>query len=789
MSIKNSSDDKHIDLKKLLKLGRKYWYWFAISFIFFFMLAFVANKILQPKYLVYSSVYIKEDMGLSGEKALEFMQSFSLFERKMKYQNEMLILKSSPLIMETIERLNLETEFYSKESFFKKEIYNSSPFVVHIDSLHNQIINTDFEVVFNADGTFKISADKKDYSTINYNTGKKVSTYNNLELSKNYFQSEIIEDKDYKFRILLNGDVNPEQIAGKTYMFRFLDKNDIVRRYQNNLEVKPVNPEVSVVEMSIKTKSPNKDLDFIHTLINLYLTKNLERKNHLASNTILFINNQLSDISDSLSYAESKLENFRATNQVIDINTKATRVLEKLKQLEIGKETTKRAFNYYTYLDEYFKGGTNYNDIVVPSSMGVQNLTLSELIKDLLILSNQREDLIGNKQEKSPFLKKLEIQIENLTNSIKENIRFSLESLQRELNDYQDQIVSLEKQVENLPKTERQLVGIERKFHINDAIYTFLLQKRAEAQISKASNLPEHEIVEPARVLAKVFPDLKINLALAFFLAFVLPMLIIAVVELANDKIKNEEMLTEKYVNTSFLGTVIRNVEKGNSLVVNDAPTSPIAETFRTIRTNLFYFMRGEEHKTILVTSSIAGEGKSFVSNNLAISLASLGKKTVLVGYDLRKQGQFNEFKHQKTVGLTSYYIKEFTLNEIIQKSDIPNLDLITPGIIPPNPLELIGNEMTGELIESLKEKYDYIVIDTPPLGVLSDAYMLMKHSDINLFVVRENYTQEHILSSVLSEIRDKNFSNVGLVLNASKMDGKKYRYEYYNKYNNPKKA
>jgi len=199
----------------------------------------------------------------------------------------------------------------------------------------------------------------------------------------------------------------------------------------------------------------------------------------------------------------------------------------------------------------------------------------------------------------------------------------------------------------------------------------------------------------------------------------------------------------------------------------------------------LSFFNKGAAHKTFLVSSCIAGEGKSFVANNLAISLANLGKRTVVVGYDLRKSGQFSDFIHDKKGGLTSYYLKNKELDEIIISTEIPHLDFIAPGVIPPNPLELIGNELTGKLFEVLKANYDYIIIDTPPVGVLSDGFMLMKYADVNLFVVREKYTSEKVLSSVLQEVRLKGIQNIGLVLNGSKLEGKKYKYDYYNKYNN----
>ncbi len=785
MSIKNNTtSDSYLDVKKVMKLFLKNWMWFILSVILFCGLAFLSIKILQPKYLVSSSIYIKEDLGLEGQKALDFIQSFSLFDQKNNYQNEMLILKSSPLIKQTIEKLNLETAYYIKENLLTKEIYNSSPFIVIIDSLHNQIINTRFRISFKPDGKFRLTADNSNYKTLNFSTGEKFITNKTLELNDEFFQSTVIKGDDYKFRIYLKKDVNLENIKEKSYSFELFDKEDLVRKFQHLLVVKPVNQEVSVVELSLKVASASKGVDFIKTLTQIYLQKNLERKNHLALNTIEYINSQLEEISDSLNFAESKLERFRASNKVIDINTKATRVLERLQQLEIEKSTTERAYNYYNYLDEYFKQGNDYSEIVVPSSMGVSNLTLSELIKDLLILSNQRDNLIDRNQQKSPFLKNLEIKIENLQNNIVENIKFSKESLKRELGKFEDQINELEVQVQSLPKTERKLVGIERRFQINDAIYTFLLQKRSEAQIAKAGNLPEHEIVEPARVIEQVFPNKKIHFVLAIFLAVFVPSLIITVSDLFDNRIKNEQQLTDNFNDIPFLGTIVKDGSETDNLIVHTNPSTIIAETFRTIRTNLFFFMKEGEQNTILVSSCVAGEGKSFVAYNLATALANLGKRTVIVGFDLRKKGQFMEFDHDVSIGLSSFYLGNNTVSEIITETHIENLNIISPGIIAPNPLELIGNDLTNRLFKELKKKFDYIIVDTPPVGILSDGFLLMKHADVSLFVVRERYTNEKVLNSVLYEIKQKDFKNIGLVLNGSKLEGRKYKYDYYNKYN-----
>ncbi|SMO85736.1 capsular exopolysaccharide family [Saccharicrinis carchari] len=788
MSIKNKVDqDNYVDIRKVFKHLLKNWIWFAVSLLLLCALAMASLKVLKPKYLVSSSIYIKDDKRLGGQKAAEFIQSFSMFDQKSNFKNEMLILNSSPLIRQTITALELETEYYAVGNFMRHEIYRDAPFLVLIDSMHNQIVDTYFDVVFKEDGKFTLSAKSKDYKTFNYSLGTGKPSTKEFELEKEFFQSAVIKGDDYHFKIYLNPEVNIKEIAGNRYSFKFLDREKLVRQYQSNLKVNPVNAEVSVVQLSLKLESAAKGVDFMKALMDLYLKKNLERKNHLASNTIAFINGQLDEISDSLSFAESNLEEFRSTNQVMDINTKAMRILERLQQLEIQKSTTERAYNYYEYLDDYFKEGDDYSKIVVPSSIGLNNATINEFIRDLLILSNQRNDLISRNQQKGPFFENLQIKIENLRNSIIDNISFSKESLKREVEKFQDQIRQLEKQVESLPKTERTLVGMERKFKLNDAIYTFLLEKRAEAQIAKAGNLPEHEIVEPARVLEKVFPNPKIHFLLALFLGLFIPAIVLVISNVADDRVKSEQELTEHFSDTPFVGSVVKSHEKESNLVVHDNPTSIIAETFRSIRTNLSFFNEAGKHQTILLTSCIAGEGKSFVANNLAVSMANLGKKTVVIGFDLRKSGQFQGFKHNAKIGLSSYYLKDKSLEDIVYNTGIENLHFIAPGLVPPNPLELIGSGLTGELFDSLKTTYDCIIVDTPPIGVLSDGYMLMNYADVNLFVVREKFTNQKVLGNVISEVKQKGFKNIGLVLNASKLEGKKYRYDYYNAYNNPK--
>nr|WP_321451490.1 polysaccharide biosynthesis tyrosine autokinase [uncultured Carboxylicivirga sp.] len=778
----NNSKDQYLDLRRVVGIVRKKWYYYVIAIVDFILLAFVLGKVIAPTYEVSSSIYIKENTGLQSQKATEFLQSFQLFDQKRAFQNEMLILKSTPLIIQTVEQLNLEVEYYQTSNLIEKEVYTDAPFVVLYDSSHVQAIDVKFSLEFLSDGKFNIEADGNEVNVINYNTGLVKKRQGAVSLNSAYFQSDNVSGDFYRFQIFLKDASKLQDIVGKKYSFVFKDKNAVVRGIKDNLKVAPVNPEVSIVEIKLKDHSYVKATDFVTTLTDIYLKKNLNRKNHLAQNTIAYINSQLDEISDSLSVAEHRLESFRSGNQVIDISSKAGRIFERMHQLELEKSSVDRQYQYYQYLDEFFKANDDLSDLVVPSSMGITDQNLNDLMRDLILLVNQRSELIGKKQEKSPYLKNIEIQIESLKRPIVENIEFSIKTLDRTLADLTSKINEMKRDLEDLPRTERQLVGFERKFHLNDAIYTFLLQRRAEAQIAKASNLPEHEIVEPARLDRQVFPDPRINYSLAILLGVLVPSMLIMLIRFFDDRIKGEQELDE-FNQLPFLGSILKNTEKSD-VVVAKYPKSAIAETFRTIRTNLFFFIKRETHKTILVTSSIAGEGKSFVSLNLALSLAHMGKKVIILGFDLRKSNQYSNLVKDYKNGLASYYVGNKALVDIIHPTEFKGVDVITPGVIPPNPLELIASETTKDIFKSLRKQYDYIVVDSSPVGVVSDAFLLMDYSDINVFVVRENFSKRSIVNSVFSDMQKKDVKNLGIVLNSSRLEDRKYRYEYYNKYN-----
>ncbi len=774
----NRNSDAYLDLRKTARIIVRKWHWYAIAIVVCFASTMIFNKLTTPKYLVTSSIYIKENGSPATEKAQEFMQNFMLFNQQRTYQNEMLVIGSSPLIKQAIQKLRLEVTYFQKEGVAYYEKYNLSPFSVMFDSLHVQPMNTDFNIEFSEDGRFTIRAAEDNVVTYDYENQKRRTTKSDINLRESALPGDVIESEHYRFRIqILHAEALPE-FAGKKFRFRFNDMRQLERKIKQALLIEPANPEVSVVNISLKWPSAEQAVDFIDALTQIYLQKNLNRKNHLANNTLKYITEQLTQIQDSLSFAEKKLERFRSSRQIMDIGNKTTRVFDRLQQLEVEKTNMEREFKYYQYLENYFNENTDLADLVVPSSMGIADKTLNELIKDLIILVNQRNELIARNQQKSPYLKNLEIQIENLKKPILENIRFAVSTLGKNVGDIDQTIATLKKEAGQLPETERQLIGFERKFQLNDGIYTYLLERQAEAQIAKSSNLPEHEIVEPARFMDIIYPNSRINYSLALFVALIFPTLLIFGIDFFDDRVKNEEDLKDNF-HLPLAGQVTINLPEPVGDDSNQMSTL-LTESFRTIRTNLTFLAKGNQQQTILITSSISGEGKSFVARHLAAAYAQMGRKTVLVGFDLRKSDQFKEIAHTQEQTLSSFYINQCEVDDIIVPMNQPNLFVIPSGVIPPNPLELISGEKTNQLLSRLKEDFDHIIIDTPPVGIVSDAFLLMHQAQIVLFVTREKFSHKRIIQSIMDDMDGKQINNIAFILNASSLTNKKYQYKYY---------
>jgi capsular exopolysaccharide synthesis family protein len=548
------------------------------------------------------------------------------------------------------------------------------------------------------------------------------------------------------------------------------------------MKVEKVSPLASIIKIQLRGQNLGKTISFLNRYISTFLEDNLAKKNKIALSTVNFIDSQISTISDSLVKSESKLKNYRSANQVMDLSFQGQRVIEQRTQIETERTNLQAQERYFTYVINLFKASKDLSGVVPPSAMNVADPTTNQLISELLNLYSQRSNVTsGNSNEKNIFLGQIDNKIATQRKAIIENFTNNLNTLTLSLNELNYREDKLSKDISALPRTEMNMVGMQRKFNLNDNIYTYLLQKRSEAAISLASNYPDFEIIESARDITSriTSPKRMINYILALFLGLIIPSSYLLIKEIFDDKIRSTNDL-EYMLQRTILSTIYSNKNKSD-MVVAEFPKSAISESFRNLRSSLFLKCASVKSKVILITSSQPSDGKSFVSRNLASSIASVGYKTIIIDADMRRPNQHVKMKTENTVGLSNYMTKNAKIVDIIQKTSIENLSFISAGPIIPNPSELLESGGIDELINYLKTIYEYIIIDSTPLGIVADATLVMKYATSILLVIRHNYTGKEILKSVISILKNNKVNNYEIVYNDLNLQ--KSSYKHYSNY------
>jgi len=783
--IENLNIQEDNDIKKAVELFLRNYKLFIISLIIALSFAVYINYTSIPMYKITSSVLIKENTKQSGSPNMNDYLNSSLFGTNLNFQNELWVLQSSPVIEKTVKNVNLSVNYYRKTNFNNIDAYNNTPFKILFSPNHVQPLNVKFDIKFNKSGTFQIKAESEKVRFYNYSTEEYKYEQENWSFQKNGTPGKLIETRDLAFIVQVDSlkIFTPEEES--VYSFMFKDQNAIARSYKGRFQFEVIDPKATVIEITFVSESVKKGKDIVNELMKVYSDQNLERKNHIASITIDYIEKQLGEISDSLSMTENNLQQFRSANQILNVAEQATGISSQYILLQNQRAELVTRKRYYDYVADYMATHDDFSNMVNPSNIGIPDQILTQLMTELIAAQAQRSNLIDNKQEKSPLVNKLNIKIENIKKSIADNISAVRQTTDISLDEMNKRIAKIQGQISQMPKTEQQLGGFERKYRLNDAIYNYLLEKRAEAKITQASNLPDDIIIEPAMQAGSspVSPNTKKNYIMAFLLGIGLPFSYLIARKALNNKIESQESI-ERITNVPVLGKILHNYKKSSN-VVFEYPKSPIAESYRVLRTNFDFSMKGGSHKVIMITSCIAGEGKSFNSLNIAMSYAQLGRKTLLINFDLRKHASYFNLQNDDSIGLSSFLINKVSLKEIILKSPDEKLDYINSGPIPPNPAELLALEETKKMIIGLRDQYDYIIIDTPPLAQVTDGFLLMETADLKAIVVRYNYSKKKVVAMVLKDLKHKNIENVCLILNDNRIKSDQYGYGYgYNKKN-----
>jgi capsular exopolysaccharide synthesis family protein len=524
--------------------------------------------------------------------------------------------------------------------------------------------------------------------------------------------------------------------------------------------------------LSLSGPSASEEADYLNKLMELYIKQGIEFKNRTADSTIKFIENQLKLISNTLKIAEGDLQEFRKSNKIVNISTEGNLMQSKLEQFETEKINLQLKQKYYNYLSNYLASKNESGDIISPSLMGIENQLLSELVQQFAIAQQQKIQLIMNLDQNLPPVSLLMDKIANLKERLVENVKNSQETIKLSISEVDRSISLVNEELMKLPDTERQMINFQRKFDLNNTVYTYLLEKKSEAGIAKASNVSDNRIIDYAQVFnsVQIRPQTRKNYVTAWGLGFLIPAILIFLIDFLNNKIIDKKDV-EKGTSAPLIGYIGHSDVKSEIPVV-DKPASILAESFRSIRTSMKYFVEEHSHPVILITSTISAEGKTFISVNLAAITAMLGKKVLLVGLDLRKPRIHKVFDISNETGISLYLANGCTYKDVIQKTHIENLSYAASGPIPPNPAELIESARMKEFIMEAKKEFDIIIIDTPPIALVTDTLLLSKLVDMNIFVVRQRYSSKNTLGLIQELYQSGKMNNMGIVINDISLSG-----------------
>lgn len=775
-------EESGYELKAIFNKVLKNWIVILAIILGCLIISFFYTKMTPPLYKVESQFFIKEKespIAIFGAQSLINSSSIGL-------QNETIILKSQPVAHEVVKKLDFQVEYYKEGSFVNTELYLNKPIVVEVDWKFPQIVDGLMKVEWNDNESYTISFVDENYNKL-LPDGSKVSFGFTPEDIQHSFNDTLVTNELH----LKIQKISPETEG--SVLVKLRDLNSLANYYASSLEIEPVERGASILLLSSKSFNMQKGMVYLNTLMETFLEMELDQKNLSASRTVDFIDSQVEGVADSLRNFENKLQNFRSSNRTYDLNSESSSVYERM----IGFETqlTQEEFkrNYYQNLKKYLENET-YEDVFVPSGIGIEDPFLNGLISNLLEFQAEKSRMLATQTEASPAVKEVNRKIQDLNASILENlanIEINSTSL---MNDLQSRIDEANKSFTSLPETEQQLLRITREFTLSENLYNYLMERRAEAAISKASNEANNRVVEPARGGYQISPTPLKNYLFALVLGMFFPIAFIATREIFRTKIDDVQYLENK-LRIPLLGTILLNKKNQSPLVVLDLKKSGISESFRSLRANMKFILSKEKQLTFLVTSTISGEGKTFCAMNLAAAYSLTGKKTILVGCDMRKPKIFENFDLDNENGLSTFLSgQESNWENVVSKTKHANLDVIVSGPTPPNPAELLFDDSFAVLLANLKEKYDVVVLDTPPIGLVSETLDLLTLVDCSLFVFRQNYSQRSFIDAVNGLRTNKGIKNIFAIFNGVDSDKVAYGYGYsygygYGYYEDDKKS
>lgn len=760
--------DQGLDLQRTIRLLLTHWVWFALGLVLALSAAYLYLRYAIPVYKVSSTILLETEKnnGLTEEALVSELG----FKSGAEIEDEMEILRSSMLMKRVVDSLNLQYSYLQEGRVKTSEAFGGLPFsFTHLDSIPLQ----NGELI-----RFRLK-DTNHVELISENGNEILQPFGSAFLVNGHY-----------FRLDAKGTIPNDDV----YTIAYTHPAQVARDYAGRLKVNQVGRS-GAVSLTLEDPVPYKAEAIQAELINAYNLSDLEVKVASGEQTLTFIEDRLKYITVELNDVEQDVESFRRTNRLpTDIVERAADFLAEVKETDKALAEIDLKLELLGQMEQRIRSGLDEGITLPVGYPSLLNVNLDEQVKEYNTLILQRQRSSGSATEKNPSLAIVDRQLDQLRTSLAGGFKGLKTDLTYQRNQLAEKLKPLDRQVDRFPRFEREYLQIIRQQQVKEQLFLFLLQKREETALSIAAQRVNSRILNPPVNSGPVSPNRRTTWILALFLGLGLPFGLIYLYDRLDNRIHSKEDL-EKLTRTPFMAAIGENTS-GQHMVVNAGSRSSISEMFRLLRTNLRFAATDEPVQVILVTSSVSGEGKTFVTLNLGLSEALAGKKVLLLGMDMRKPKLHLYAKGtQAAIGLTNYLVGEATLDDLIHPldPDRPGLDIIGCGPVPPNPAELILSHRTKELFKEVRNQYDVILVDTAPFGLVTDAFLLAEHVDQTLLVARQNITiRDHV--SMIEEIYSHGrLPKLGLVLNGVKRTsryGYSYGYGYgYGYYDDEKKS
>jgi succinoglycan biosynthesis transport protein ExoP len=774
----------------LIKTG-SYWRWFLLGLIVCLIYAHQVNIRKQKIYSLETTIAIKEQDNPLFTSNTSLIFNWGGTSDQVQSIATTLASRSHNEIV--VDRLQFYINYLQEQKYFTQDVYGICPFVVNIDKTKNQLAGTPLNITFVSPSEYTIQT--------NF-TSSPVSAYN---YSTNTVSSVDVPIGEFKRKFKVGERINLpflnwnlelvnafEGYKNSNYQVSFSSFDGTVSSYKN-VRVVIDDKAASILKLSLESTNKARIVDYLNETVKTLMKRQLDNKNLFAENTIKYIDTTLTIMENELKSANDQLKNFSRNKNVNEIDSGGQTFQNQMLDLDVKNDAIKRKLNYYSILNNYLRNSTDYSKLPAPSIAGIEDPNIVTNVANLISLSVRRSEIAYSVKGDKMF-NSIDNEISALKKVVLENIIAAKSAIEFESKQINNKIGQAEVKIAQLPDDKQEFLKIMRKYNLSENIYQAYLQKRSEAQIVKAANLSDIQFIDPAKDIGGglIGPKTGVNYVIAIFIGVLIPLLIVFLIFFINNQIQNTDDI-QKLTQIPLIG-VVGLKHNDTNLSVFEKPKSALSESFRAIRSSLQFLYKKQSvsgTKTLMLTSSVSGEGKTFCSINIATVFALSEKKTVIVGFDLRKPKIFDDFNITNETGVVNYLIGQKSIDDIITKTHIPFLDLITSGPIPPNPSELIMGDSMVEFMSELKKRYDYIILDTPPVGLVTDAIELSQFADLTLYIMRQNFTRKDMINLLNNRVKRGELVNISIILNGFENKAKYgagygYGYGYgYGSYSN----